>query len=89
VLEHRTDASTRPIQEESDREHIIYPDPPAERLLEAARQGHHALGEALIDLRAVADQLAEIRRDLSVAVVSYDSGAVTELPDDPHHGPRD
>jgi hypothetical protein len=30
-----------------------------------------------------------VRRDLSVAVTSYGSGAVVELPDDGPHDPRD
>jgi hypothetical protein len=70
-------------------DNLSTPDPSAARLVTAAKQAHRELGEALIDLHEVEHRIAAVRRELSVAVTSYDSAAVTPLPDDPHRDPRD
>ncbi len=61
----------------------------ATRLVDAAKQTHSELGEVVLDLQRLQRRLATVRSQLGYAVSLYDSGAVTELPDDNHHDPRD
>jgi hypothetical protein len=60
----------------------------AQRLVDAAKQAHAELGEVTLDLHRIEQGLAALRRSLAFAVVSYDSGAVIELPDEGEE-PRD
>jgi hypothetical protein len=61
----------------------------AQRLVDAAKQTHAELGEILLDLQTAQRRLARLRSELGYAVTLYNSGGVTELPDDDHHDPRD
>ena len=61
----------------------------AQRLVEAAKHTHSEVGEMMLDLQRIQRRLGSLRSELAYAVTIYDSGAVTELPDDNHHDPRD
>ena len=61
----------------------------AQRLVDAAKITHAELGEVTLDLHRIEQRLAALRRTLAFAVVSYDSGAVLELPDQDDQNPRD
>jgi hypothetical protein len=63
------------------------PNPSADRLVAAAKTTHSELGEIVLDLHTAQRRLARLRSALGYAVTMYDSGAVTELPDDTE--PRD
>jgi len=60
----------------------------AARLVDAAKTAHTEIGEVIVDLENMQQRLARLRRALGYAVTLYDSGAVTELPDEGEE-PRD
>lgn len=55
------------------------------KLLATVKDVHTEIEDVVMDLDAIKRRLAQIRGRLGVAVVTYDSGAATELPDDPRN----
>lgn len=56
--------------------------PSGQRLSDAAKAAHAVMGEVILDMTQLERRLATARQQLGYAVTMYDSGAVTELPDD-------
>jgi hypothetical protein len=60
----------------------------AQRLVDAAKQAHAELGEVTLDLHRTELRLAQLRRQLAYAVVSYDPNSDLQ-PDQGDQHPRD